>query len=188
MAGYYNYSMSNNAKQAYADGEKPLSKWTKSEILDCLPSEKAEIASKLTADELRRFCLRKSSWHHMSLYYNRTDFYEFDEDNADELTAEQIERIIANRLPKVRTAKAVESSPLFVTAFVRYEEWEGTRKHPKKVEKTDFVQFMSNAKMIKCYNSNNYEKRLSSVKIVCKIEQKTKFATVEQLKKKFKLK
>lgn len=39
MAGYYNYSMSNNAVSAYADGEKPLSKWTKSEIIETLVSE-----------------------------------------------------------------------------------------------------------------------------------------------------
>ncbi len=33
MAGYYKYSMSNNAVKAYKQGEKPLSKWTKTEIL-----------------------------------------------------------------------------------------------------------------------------------------------------------
>lgn len=29
MAGYHNYSMSNNAVDAYQDGLMPISKWTK---------------------------------------------------------------------------------------------------------------------------------------------------------------
>lgn len=36
MAGYHNYSMSNNAVQAYNTGEKPLSKWTKAVIIEAL--------------------------------------------------------------------------------------------------------------------------------------------------------
>lgn len=34
MAGYHNYSMSNNAVAAYENNEKPLSKWTKQEIIN----------------------------------------------------------------------------------------------------------------------------------------------------------
>lgn len=33
MAGYFNYSMSNNAVSAYEDGEKPLSRWSKKDIM-----------------------------------------------------------------------------------------------------------------------------------------------------------
>lgn len=33
MAGYYGYSMSNNAVEAYENGEMPISKWTKKEIV-----------------------------------------------------------------------------------------------------------------------------------------------------------
>ena len=33
MAGYHNYSMSNNAIDAYYRGEKPISKWKKSDII-----------------------------------------------------------------------------------------------------------------------------------------------------------
>lgn len=33
MAGYHNYSMSNNAVAAYENGEMPLSKWSKKAIL-----------------------------------------------------------------------------------------------------------------------------------------------------------
>lgn len=47
MAGYHGYSMSNNAVSAYADGEMPLSKWTKAEILDAC-GDKAEKVEKRT--------------------------------------------------------------------------------------------------------------------------------------------
>lgn len=36
MAGYCGYSMSNNAVDAYNDGEKPLSKWTKRAIIEAI--------------------------------------------------------------------------------------------------------------------------------------------------------
>lgn len=36
MAGYNGYSMSNNAVTAYSNGEKPLSKWTRSAILTAI--------------------------------------------------------------------------------------------------------------------------------------------------------
>ena len=36
MAGYNGWSMSNNAVQAYEDGEKPLSKWTKKTLVYAL--------------------------------------------------------------------------------------------------------------------------------------------------------
>lgn len=35
-SGYNGFSMSNRAVQAYEDGEKPLSKWTKAEIMDII--------------------------------------------------------------------------------------------------------------------------------------------------------
>ena len=43
MAGYDGYSMSNNARAAYTNEEKPLSKWTKSELLDGIEGIKIQI-------------------------------------------------------------------------------------------------------------------------------------------------
>lgn len=52
--GYRGYSMSNNAVDAYNDGEMPLSKWTKRELLDAIEAENNKInVSKLTSEELR---------------------------------------------------------------------------------------------------------------------------------------
>ena len=43
MAGYNGYSMSNNAVSAYDNGEKPLSKWRKSDILEEIEIEIANV-------------------------------------------------------------------------------------------------------------------------------------------------
>ena len=34
MAGYFGYSMSNNAVDAYGNGEMPISKWSKKAIME----------------------------------------------------------------------------------------------------------------------------------------------------------
>ena len=78
--------------QAYEDGEKPLSKWTKNvlvyelaDALDAEPEEVAEVLKPYTVKEVKNKCLTYSSWHHTSSRYNRTAFYELDdfEDLAD---------------------------------------------------------------------------------------------------------
>ena len=43
MSGYYGYSMSNNAVEAYENGERPLSKWRKSDILEAISVSEIEL-------------------------------------------------------------------------------------------------------------------------------------------------
>ena len=106
MAGYCGYSMSNNAVDAYNDGEKPLSKWTKRAIIEAIEEavecedlqlqcdiEKLKRA-KLTF--LKRWCLKWSSWHHTSKFYNRTDFYELDIDYLESLTDSDLDEWVCN--------------------------------------------------------------------------------------------
>lgn len=58
MAGYCDFSMSNNAKAAYWDGLVPASK-----------------IRGVPAELVRRFCEPKE-WHHTSSRFNCTDFYD----------------------------------------------------------------------------------------------------------------
>ena len=127
MAGYYNFSMSNNARTAYANGEKPLSRWTKEEILSELEEETAEKLKPLTARELRKILLYRSSWHHTSSRYNRTSFYSINKDKAEEITEEEIREIIKMRKERIIEGKEVKetSTPSYITALVQYTEWEG---------------------------------------------------------------
>lgn len=108
QAGYDGQSMSIRAREAYAAGEMPRSRWTKTAMLAAIQSwcedndrmALGEIA-RLRKDELfsRFFC--RTSWHHTGKYANATDFYGVDADAADafsrpmdagELAAAQAER------------------------------------------------------------------------------------------------
>lgn len=98
MAGYYGFSMSNNAVEAYESGEKPKSKWTKREIIEeikrQIEEEEAELnvslsdIEKMPLEALMDLALYESSWHHTSGYFNETSFYSVD---ASEITESDIE-------------------------------------------------------------------------------------------------
>ncbi|MDU2929036.1 DUF6861 domain-containing protein [Negativicoccus succinicivorans] len=86
--GYDGNSMSNRARAAYDLGEKPMSKWTKDEIIKAVDNylydEEPETA--ISIDEikalpawlLRQEFLTCRSWHHTGALYNVTDFYGLD--------------------------------------------------------------------------------------------------------------
>lgn len=91
MAGYKGYSMSNRAVRAYDEGKMPISKWTKTAILDGVEGylksyDNSEHFGKfegLTKSELKQFLHTDGEWHHTSKYYNRTTFFTIDEDSID---------------------------------------------------------------------------------------------------------
>lgn len=74
MAGYFNYSKSNNAVWAESQGRYPATKCAK---IFGFKSGRAV-----------RDCLRSSEWHHTSKKYNITDFFDFQSEveNACDLT------------------------------------------------------------------------------------------------------
>lgn len=129
MSGYYGYSMSNNAVAAYLDGEKPLSKWTKKEIIsrvedECEINFPIEKLKKVPLAKLKEICLRKSSWHHTSSYYNDTNFYDIDVSGVENLTESDIDVLLECKKPEIREEKAEK----WLCEFL---EWSGTRNHPK---------------------------------------------------------
>lgn len=129
-SGYSGYSMSKRATEAYAIGERPLSKWTKTLILEeaerIIPGSKA-ILKPLRKKELANLLLYKSSWHHTSSYANRTDFYSLDEEKIEKLAEAQVEQIIAERTSKKEDVKSERW-------HCRYLVWSGSRSHPKAKE------------------------------------------------------
>lgn len=179
QAGYIGQSMSVRAAEAYESGEKPLSKWTKADILDEV-REACPLAEKLTLSELKDVFLEYSSWHHMGKYAVEVSFYSLIDEDAFP-TEEKINGIIANRKPRIRKPK---EKPLYITSFVAYVVWEGTRKHPKPVDRECVVRYMSDQKMAKTIDG---WKRLTSLQEKASIKQKTKFASdkaIERLLKK----
>ena len=133
MAGYDNYSMSNNAVAAYQTGEKPKSKWNKKDIINDLREQSEDLTvdikslEKLPISTLREIALVKSSWHHTSSHFNRTDFYMVD---ASRIEEEDLKIEI-----KEQTEKRVKS---------HYLEWSGTRNHPKATDHEEWGTIKGN--------------------------------------------
>jgi hypothetical protein len=80
MAGYKGYSMSNNAVSAYSSGRKPLSKWTKDDLVSFYRPYASEVFLKrLDAMSLKEakssLLVSSGEWHHTSSHYNKTLFY-----------------------------------------------------------------------------------------------------------------
>lgn len=135
MAGYKGFSMSNNAVEAYESGEMPLSKWTKAEMLEA--AEKTikadelkvdfnfELLKKVKVADLKRILLIKSSWHHTSSRFNKTDFYTIDADSLESLTNADLERLIGKKTTKKEEPKIEKWECRF------REKTGGTLKHPK---------------------------------------------------------
>lgn len=122
MAGYSNFSMSNNAVYAYENGEAPASKI-------------AGVPARL----IRKFCT-PSSWHHTSAKYNRTDFYDVDEvmatfglapDDSYDHDPEAIEA-----LKRWKETKKALSAPVVFVGEITYTEFTGSWKRPKAIERT----------------------------------------------------
>lgn len=86
--GYDGNSMSNRARAAYDLGEKPMSKWTKDEIIEAVEDylDETEAETAISVDEikalpawlLRQEFLTYRSWHHTGAFYNATSFYGLD--------------------------------------------------------------------------------------------------------------
>jgi hypothetical protein len=140
MAGYaYDYSMSNNAISAYEDGERPLSKWTKTAILEGITKAikddgltlacSMNVLKKASVATLRDLYLWRSSWHHTSSHYNRTDFYSIDTSAIEDVTDD----ILVARKAAEQVAKAEKKAePVKEERYLcEYLVWSGTRKHPK---------------------------------------------------------
>lgn len=136
MAGYNGWSMSNNAVEAYSNGEKPLSKWTKADIFDTIEEQEVKLKcsieelKKLPVKVLKEICLTYSSWHHTSNHYNKTDFYSLDVDRIENLTDDKIEELLLD----YKTDKKTKSNPSEDKWECAFLEWSGSRKHPVATE------------------------------------------------------
>lgn len=138
-SGYSGYSMSNRAVEAYENGEKPISKWTKTVFFEELnenledyniSAEKINALKSLKVSILKENFLKKSSWHHTSNYFNNTDFYKINLDKIEQMTIDEI-----NALKNQETAKKEIQEPEKKKGKIFYLEWSGSRKHPKATER-----------------------------------------------------
>lgn len=134
---YIGKRMSERAVIAYENGEKPLSKWTKTAIINTVLDYRDDFEydelKKYSKDALKVF-LAYSSWHHTGTYFNETEFYSLDEDFI-ELSKKEIVEVLNNRMSESKKAKESKKEEKLQKCFITYVEWEGTRKHPKAVDR-----------------------------------------------------
>ena len=115
QAGYCGASMSERAVQAYNDGEKPKSKWTKTAMLreieeyceDFDLGFKPEI-KKMKKEEIFNTFFCESSWHHTSKFANITYFYALSDDAMYSFFRELTEDEVRQKERERATARALE--------------------------------------------------------------------------------
>ena len=143
MAGYYGYSMSNNAVDAYDNGEKPKSKWTKTAMLDAIKEmfEEGEVSNEnvsfekiksMPKDVIFDCFFEYSSWHHTSSKFNRTDFYSLSLSALNRYSDDELTEFVkaAKETKSKQNQEKKEETPQgkYLCSF---DYWYGSRKHPK---------------------------------------------------------
>ena len=134
--GYVGKLMSERAKMAYQDGQKPLNKWNKDDIIKEVEYLKTiglvnfdmNLFKRMSLETLKEKVLIYSSWHHTSNHFNETDFYCIDTDYVENLTDEKIEQLIQEQNKRKDKQKELGN---FKYGIINVQVWGGTRKHPK---------------------------------------------------------
>ena len=134
--GYIEFSMSVAAKNAYDNGESPISNWTKSKIMDAIENEYGKEYVKefsiFPLYILKSVLLSECGWHHTSKYYNKTIFYYLPERDKEEI--ENALNECKERLKNVKNKKKKpEEKPIEKRAKCIYIQWSGTRNYPKAI-------------------------------------------------------
>lgn len=136
--GYSGWSISNNVLDAYNNSEMPLSKWSKTAILErivyLINDEEISIKfdlkllKRMNLQSLKDVFLSNSGWHHTSAMYNKTKFYKVNSMVINEMTDEKIKEII-NGEKQIK-----KEEPRIEYAKCKFLVWSGSRKHPKSKE------------------------------------------------------
>ena len=117
--GYCGRSTSRNSLIAREMGAHPISEWSKSKIMDDLAeidTTRMSLFKKISLPVLQAYCLRRTGYHHTSKWFNKTDFYELNEEAISSLSDETLVALASLKKPK----STVETT--FGT--FKYIEWE----------------------------------------------------------------
>lgn len=164
MSGYYNYSMSNNAINAYDNDEMPLSKWNKKNILFGASLYTDLNLNKLTVKELKEEFLKYSSYHHTSKMYNVTNFYVLNIEKISRLTQNDIDKILMDRIKNRKSKEEIKQE-----------------KENKERERL----FRSYKKICKVTGQNEYYVNKKYIELCTNIEIEKQIKLLESLKEKY---
>lgn len=180
-SGYVGWSMSERAYDAYCDGEKPKSQWTKADMLEALQHVAGELnvvlpdnIAKLRKETIFDRMFWCSSWHHTSIYCNITDFYSVDEESVKSLTAEQVDRWLAEEAAgDSRSANTREAESRFVK--ISFTEWIGKGNHKNPKEQFGWGELVGDWCHLIAPSANGAKKKnvyANSCKVVGKFQSK----------------
>lgn len=139
-SGYVGQSMSRRAAAAYDNGEKPLSKWTKSEILsrlsekaaengETLPAGYIENLKKVSLENLRIFFLKETSWHHTGKFFNETNFYDVIDEFSELPDVKRLIEITKDEEEEKRKEKEAKKDKYCIVTYY-WTENRGSRNYP----------------------------------------------------------
>ena len=170
MAGYDGYSMSNNAREAYDCGFAPKSKWNKAAMLEAIEKWikdnedvedikfSLEDVTAMSKDLMFTHFFICKEWHHTSSRYNRTDFYGLNDYTLENITSEEIRKLIEKE-KKSKDSKTGKDKKTYEGACVcEFKNWTGSRKHPK----CELVQDIGVIKGKLFYSDHYGKKRLTT--------------------------
>lgn len=171
QSGYVGCKMSERAQEAYDNGERPMSKWNKWDILSeleyDLDDDTIAKLSKYSTQALKNVCLEWTSWHHTGSYANETDFYAvMDGKNADLIQVfsdlDEEEKVLKEFRKRQKEEKRLLESTE-EKCYFRFGVWSGTKKHPKLVyyrtygiKKGVWIYYMDGSSLKKKNASGNY--------------------------------
>jgi hypothetical protein len=173
MAGYDGLSMSNNARKAYEEGEKPKSKWTKKVILETVEKsvKSGELELVCSFDKLKKvplpalqeYCLVLSSWHHTSMHYNRTYFYKIELGCLEAFTDEDIDELLEEYKAKISNKKREDTQEeMWECKYLSWRRgWKTQKSWAKEVTAVGIIKgnwfYLPNGHR-KSINANGFEK------------------------------
>ena len=165
MTGYHNYSMSNNAINAYNEDKKPLSKFKKSDFLSYDLTLPVSFYKWMTTIDLWTAC----EWHHSSKHYNKTYFYSIDDlvetiEEEKESDDKFLEKKLTEWKEEKRKKKEEEEKEPEYKVICYYVTWGGSRRYPKKYEHEekgvligDWIYLDGGGKKNKWSNNTDYK-------------------------------
>ena len=130
--GYIGYSMSVNAYEAYENGEKPISKWSKKDFLDYIAAyaddnklvfDMKQI-KRIRLEVLKNWLLTETGYHHMTVFYNIIYFYKIDDNEVLKLlNPEHVQKLIARSKEYSERDKARQKQKKELEAEQTEERW-----------------------------------------------------------------
>lgn len=171
QSGYVGCKMSERAKEAYDNGERPMSKWNKWDILNeleyDLDDDTIAKLSKYSTQSLKNVCLEWTSWHHTGSYANETDFYQVIDGRDVDLDQMFMDLDAEEKYLKEERKKKKEEKRLLESieekCYFEFGVWTGTKKHPKLdyhkaygIKKGVWIYYMDGSSLKKKKASGNY--------------------------------